>query len=376
MARHIVGRVNVWVQEFKGRKYLQLQWHDPHTGDRKTRSTETNDPAEAERRRADLEYELNHGMYGVESNLSWAKFRGIFEAEYVAGKRTNTRHNFAATLDVFEKVCRPGRLRGVNERTVSAFAAGLRKLPGRRRGSEGMAISTIKVRLQFLHTALSWAVQQKLLSEVPTFPEVKPPKKDPQPVPAESFERLLAKADDAQMRAYLLCGWLAGLRLSEAVALEWEQSETAPYVDLPCSRIILPAEFAKSQRDQWLPLDPELRDALAALSRRGAKVFRFVNSRGGQLTVHGVSRRVQTLARRAGVRLTMHTLRKGFGCYHAARVSAQVLQKLMRHSTLKTTMDYYANVDDAVMAAVLGGRNTSRNTSPADPLIRPEIVEK
>ena len=145
MARHIVGRVNVWVQEFKGRKYLQLQWHDPHTGTRRTRSTLTADPGEAEKERADLEYELNHGMYGVESNLSWAKFRGIFEAEYVAGKRTNTRHNFAATLDVFEKVCRPGRLRGVNERTVSAFAAGLRKLPGRRRGSEGMAISTIKV---------------------------------------------------------------------------------------------------------------------------------------------------------------------------------------------------------------------------------------
>jgi hypothetical protein len=50
----------------------------------------------------------------------------------------------------------------------------------------------------------------------------------------------------------------------------------------------------------------------------------------------------------------MHSLRKGFGCRYAAKVPAQVLQKLMRHSNIKTTMDYYANVDDAVEQAVLG----------------------
>ena len=37
----------------------------------------------------------------------------------------------------------------------------------------------------------------------------------------------------------------------------------------------------------------------------------------------------------------------------------------MRHSSISTTMDYYANVDDAVMEAVLGGkRNSSRNSKP------------
>ena len=59
----------------------------------------------------------------------------------------------------------------------------------------------------------------------------------------------------------------------------------------------------------------------------------------------------------------MHSLRKGFGCRYAGRVPAQVLQKPMRHASLKTTMDYYANVDDAVVAAVKGPqRNASRNT--------------
>ena len=48
----------------------------------------------------------------------------------------------------------------------------------------------------------------------------------------------------------------------------------------------------------------------------------------------------------------MHTLRKGFGCRYAGRVAAHVLQRFMRHANIKTTMDYYANVDDAKQAAI------------------------
>jgi hypothetical protein len=62
----------------------------------------------------------------------------------------------------------------------------------------------------------------------------------------------------------------------------------------------------------------------------------------------------------------MHTLRKGFGCRYAGKVPAQVLQKLMRHRNIKTTMDYYCNVDQAVMEAVLGIPNSLPNTRPSD----------
>lgn len=62
----------------------------------------------------------------------------------------------------------------------------------------------------------------------------------------------------------------------------------------------------------------------------------------------------------------MKELRKGFGCHYAGKVSAHVLQRLMRHAEIKTTMSYYANVDAAVEEAVLGPqRNSLRNTRPA-----------
>jgi integrase len=133
---------------------------------------------------------------------------------------------------------------------------------------------------------------------------------------------------------------------------------------------VLPAALVKADEDQWVPLDPVLREALAALPRQGKKVFRFISRKTGEaICTAGLSRRVIVLARKAGVKLTMHSLRKGFGCRYAGKVPAQVLQKLMRHSNIAITMDYYANVDDAVMEAVLGPqRNSSRNTpSPAAP---------
>ena len=229
-----------------------------------------------------------------------------------------------------------------------------------------MQASTIRVRLQFLHTALHWAEDQGLLPSCPRFPAIKVPKKKPQPVATEAFERMVERAPDDNMRVFLLAGWLAGLRLSEALELEWEETDEAPYLDFDRQRIVLPAEFVKAAEDQWLPLDSLLAEAIRGLPRNGPKVFRFISERGGgPLSPSALSCRVRRVARLAGVKLTMKTLRRGFGCRYAGRVPAQVLQKLMRHSNITITMAYYANVDEAVMEAVLGPqRNSSRNTTP------------
>jgi integrase len=356
-------RVTVWVQRFKDRATLMLQWLDPETGRRKSKSAGTTEEGEAEQARADLEYELNHGRYQEVSRMTWETFRKLFEQEFVVHRRENTRRNYRVMMDLFEQVCHPTRIGAVSERTISAFMAGLRKLPGY--NGQPMQLSTIKVRLQFLHTALKWAADQKLIPTCPKFPAVKVPKKRPQPVATESFERMLEKAPDAQTRAYLLCGWLGGLRLNEALALEWDETDKAPWLNFAEDRIVLPAGFVKGDEDQWVPLDPVLREALNALPRKGQKVFHFVAKDGHPLTDIAVSAQVRGLAKAAGVKLTMKSLRKGFGCRYAGKVPAQVLQKLMRHASIKTTMDYYANVDDAAIEAVLGSRRNSLRNSEA-----------
>jgi integrase len=143
-------------------------------------------------------------------------------------------------------------------------------------------------------------------------------------------------------------------------------------VDLGRNRIVLSAGVVKAGKDQWVPLDPRLRAVLEALPRRGKRVFRFTKSNGEPICANSLPERVTRLARRAGVKLTMHSLRKGFGCRYAGRVPAQVLQKLMRHASIRTTMDYYANVDDAVEEAVLGPQRNSLRNSQLAPQTGPE----
>jgi integrase len=370
-------RLVVWVQNCGDRPYLDLRWHDPLTGRCKRKSAKTCNPLDAEAKRADLEYELNHGFYQEASRLSWEAFRELFEREYLGGKRPGTRARCEDVFNLFEELCQPTRLSAINERTLSNFLAlmRIRKV----RGRVGLGTYTQKINLQFLRTALKWAARQKLIPECPAFPVVKVPRKTPQPVPVEAFERLLSKAPDDHWRALLWAGWLAGLRVSESYALEWEENDQAPYLDFRRNRVILPAAFVKADADQWVPLDPTLRKVLEALPRTGKKVLDLRARDGHRLALSSVSDYVIRLARKAGVKLTSHSLRKGFGCRYAGKVPAQVLQKLMRHAHISTTMNYYANIDDAVEAAVLGEEATKRATQRAsepnpDVDVRPDVI--
>jgi integrase len=369
-------RIVVWVQRFNDRPHLVLQWNDPDTGKRKSKSAETADEKKAEQARGDLEADLNAGRGAGASAMTWAAFRERFEDEYAAGRRDGTRRKYANVFDLFEELARPGKLRAVNEQCLSKFAAAMRKKEVHG-GREGMAPSTMKVTLQMLRTALRWAADQKLIPVCPSFPKVKVPRKRPQPVPVEAFERLLAAAPAGPWRVFLQTAWLAGLRLEEAFTLRREASEEAPYIDLDRDRIILPAELVKADEDQWVPLVPELRVELEALPETAdGRVFDLRGPTGRRMALKSVSDRIVRLAKRAGVKLTMRSLRRGFGCRWAGKVPAQVLQRMMRHSDIRVTTEYYANVDEAVEEAMLGPRrNTSRNKTDGGEGQKPRVSD-
>src|SRR5262249_3777528 len=152
----LMARITVWVQRFADRPNLMLQWTDPDTGRRRSKSSETSDEEKAEDARADLEYELNHGHYHGSSRMDWAKFRELFEAEYLPGLRPRSREKYGTVLDVFEQTIIPERLRTVNERTISLFVKGLRERK-HHGGKVGLAPHTIKNYLIALKKALGWA---------------------------------------------------------------------------------------------------------------------------------------------------------------------------------------------------------------------------
>ena len=71
----------------------------------------------------------------------------------------------------------------------------------------------------------------------------------------------------------------------------------------------------------------------------------------------------------------MHRLRKGFGCRVAAQLgkgNAPVLHRLMRHSSMQITMDFYASVDDVLHDAIHQLDQASAVHTPAHTPTTPE----
>ena len=206
-----------------------------------------------------------------------------------------------------------------------------------------------------LKTAFRWGVKQKLLPAVPEFPTVKVPKKKPKPVPPADFEKLLKQAPDNH-RARSTCCQRGGAACGSPSATcnangrrrcrGWTSRRTASGCP-PCS--------SRATRTSGFRSTAHSRKALEQLPKTGPAFFEFQSRRGGLLSRNGITNRVILLANKAGVKLSMHRLRKGFGCRVAAQLgkgNAPILHRLMRHSSMQVTMDYYASVDDVLNDAI------------------------
>jgi integrase len=193
--------------------------------------------------------------------------------------------------------------------------------------------------------------------------------------------------------AYLRGLWWSGLRLCESLALEWTGTTPgALVVDFTGRRPMLriPAESEKGGQDRLLPMAPEFAEFLQETpgAERHGRVFRLAGRRwpAGRMQGDWVSRVVCRIGRKARVvvdqrerRLVVdasaakakrrknkadddgvkrkyasaHDLRRAFGLRWSARVMPAVLQQLMRHEDISTTMRYYVGRDADAVADTL-----------------------
>ena len=187
-------------------------------------------------------------------------------------------------------------------------------------------------------------------------------------------------------RQFLTGLWLSGLRLSEGLALSWD--EGAPFaVDLtgkhPVFRIYCQAQ--KARRDETVPMTPDFAQFLAATpeAERVGPVFKLACQRGGKPIGPGkVGAMVSRIGKKAGVVVnkadgkfaSAHDLRRSFGTRWAKRIMPAVLKRLMRHAAIQTTMGYYVDLDAAEVADQLwasygntpAAGNTLGNTGPKE----------
>jgi len=197
-----------------------------------------------------------------------------------------------------------------------------------------------------------WALRRGLVEHNPMLDTdgVRVPKSLPKPAKAEAITAAFTVAS-AELQLALLLGALAGLRISEVVALD------ANNVHLDADPPVLIVRDGKWGKDRIVPLHPRLIPML-----RGQPGWFFPNGRGGHVSTATISYMLKRTLERNGItpRFTMHSLRHYFGS-EAAKWSGGnliLVASLMGHENTNTTMGYIGwspNDGAEVVAKITGG---------------------
>jgi integrase len=266
-------------------------------------------------------------------------------------------NNKPGTADDKASVMRHHLLPTMGRLRLDAIGAGAVEEYKARKLAEGLKAKTVNNHLAYLSRALSLAVDLGELSASPRIRLLKAPKPAIGFLEPDEAIRLLGAAKPEQRCFIMLC-LRAGLRVSEAVALRWDD------VDLDRSQLVVRRSAwkdgetsPKSGRSRTIPLAPDL---LASLKEQRMATFMrgpwvLCRANGTRLSRSVVRDWAAETCRRAGLskRITTHGLRHSFGSHLGSRgVHPRVIQELMGHSTVAMAMRYVHLAELATREAV------------------------
>lgn len=226
----------------------------------------------------------------------------------------------------------------------------------------GLMPSGVNIQLRHLSAAFSIAMRYDYLAANPfkKVPKLKVPKKKPVYLTAEQAASLLEALQGDPLYGIVLIALNTGARMSEVLGLKWEQ------VDLESGLLRV---FGKGSRERTIPLTSVLRDYLA--ERKQAKGLVI----GKPYTTTYVGHRFREAADKLGLpHFTFHNLRDTYASWLVQQgVNLKVIQEILGHSAIQTTMIYAhlspdarfgaARVLDATMERVTRSANPDRDDS-------------
>lgn len=360
----MADRIRVYAIKFPDRPAYQLQWTDPATGRKKTKSARTANRREAERKAIDLEDQLNqHGCIGV-GELPFDDFFNRFDEEHVAGLSVATRKLYDGIRARIEDRLDTG-LEPLNHFDAAFWS---RYVASRRHEA---AETTIEKDLRHIRAMLKWAHQQELIDTIPKIPKLTRARTSGvddemrgRPITDDEFQLFRKSAagvvESLQLPwlLQLIDGlWLSGLRISEAIALRWEAGDW-PSIDQTGKHwsLLIPGK-QKSGKHERAPLMPDFVEWLAGSvpeNMRQGFVFQLIAPSGERITsVAEWSRTMSNVGKASGIitdpvagtHVTAHDLRRSFAARWIVHFQPHVMQKVMRHANIQTTQRYYAGVN-------------------------------
>jgi len=390
--------IKVSVFKREGRKFYEAQWVDPVTGKKKTRSTKKKKKRDAVMVAGKIEAELREGRFKQNQKIGWSDFRERFEDEKLSSLADKSVDIYVTSLNAVERIINPKKLQALDSQQISRFQSRLRK--------EDASEATIHCYLRHLKSALRWAKRQNLIAAVP---EIEMPKRAKgmkgRAITTEEFERMLEKVplvvgnDAAESWRYLLNGlWWSGLRIGEALDLHWTDDELL-CVDFAGRRPMfrIQPEGQKSNRFEILPMAPHFAKFLMETpdKLRHGYVFNPLSRRAGhdRLRLDTTSATISEIGGAANVKVadnkkkgttkfaSAHDLRRAFGVRWSAIVMPPILQQLMRHSSIQTTMEYYVGQNAQQAAETLwaampdAGKESLQKPEPLDVIEWPDPAD-
>lgn len=362
-----------WISVYKPRssKNYYVQVTDPKTKQViGTRSTGQSNEREALKMSGAIaESILSEEVEEKIEVLTWSEFRDRYEEQVLTARRASTAANMASTMNRIEEVLSPRLLKQAAKASkMSEFNASLL--------ADGLTLYSVKRHLSNARALFRWAYRMEYLDRAPYIPFPDPrdlERSKGRAITEEEFDRIVevipkvVGEERARDWTRLVRGlWLSGLRLGEALRLSWDDGDFVVDLNAELPRFRVRKSGEKSKRGGRYPITPDffcfLIEEFQPEERTGL-VFHASSKSKPELAycTNNASRVIVGFGQRAGVKAgigrkgathfaSAHDFRRSFGVRWAKRVDEEELRRLMRHSTIETTREFYTGHEEDDLA--------------------------
>ncbi len=211
----------------------------------------------------------------------------------------------------------------------------------------GLAPGSLATEIAHLKGFYKWALLEGHISSDPTLRLERPkvPPGQPRPIATRDLAAALT-VSGGLIRPMLYLAAYAGLRACEIAPLRGE------HILLDDDPPLLVVVEGKGGVPGSVPINPILGTVVATLPRHGW-CFPRIDGKAGHLSRYRICQLCNGLLHGLGINATLHQLRHWYGTeLYRATLDLRVTQKLMRHSSSKTTDRYTYVADSAGVEAV------------------------
>ena len=304
-------------------RYWYVYWYA--NGKTHNRSCKTANKNLAEKIRRKVEDELSSKKFQVENIDDSISLFDFFDEVLQHRKTNKSKRTYELDTEAtksFKSFTGNGPLKSIDVRKIEEYKTHLFK---------SLKASTVNINFRHLRSLFSVGVKYKYIISNPfkESDELPTPKKLPAYITKEKADELLELTRDRKIHTPIMIALYTGARISEVCKMKWGD------VDLKDKTVVLDG---KGKKERLVPIPDKLARYLDQIKEKDLDPEFVIHGSRDQNTV---TRQFRKYANECDIKQTFHNLRDTYASWLVQMgVSLQVVQKLLGHESIKTTMIY------------------------------------